>query len=164
MPGSWSPSNFPYLNSANHSIASKATRRYNCIAWAASETETRRRWDPDPQGIYYWPQGATRKVTLEAVVQAYQTLGFRLCFSIALEEGVDKIAIYGKTQNNVIVPTHAARQLPSGEWTSKLGDHEDIIHKALGDVNGFYGEPVAYMERRRKPVVAEPSSSPSTKI
>lgn len=154
MPGSWSSSNFPHLNSDNHSITSRATRRYNCIAWAASETETNRRWDPDPQGIYYWPPGVPRRITLEAVVQAYGTLGFHLCFSTAAENGVEKIAIYGKTQRDpqtgidVIVPTHAARQLASGEWTSKLGDFEDITHQNLADLNGLYGEPVAYMERR----------------
>ena len=150
MPGSWSPKNFPYLNQDNHSITSKATRKYNCIAWAVSETETYRRWDPDPQGIYYWPPGIPRKVTMEAVVQVYETLGFRLCFDTALQDGIDKIAIYGKkAPNDVIIPTHAARQLETGEWTSKLGDAEDISHKALGDVNGLYGEPVVYMERHR---------------
>jgi len=87
---------------------------------------------------------------MEAVAQVYETLGFRLCFSTALEAGTEKIAIYGRDgQNGITIPTHAARQLPSGQWTSKLGDHEDIIHKDLNDVNGFYGGPVIYMERRR---------------
>jgi hypothetical protein len=150
MPGSWSPRNFPHLNPDNHTITSKPTRQYNCIAWAADESETYRRWDPDPQGIYYWPPGVPRKVTMEAVAQVYETLGFRLCFSTALEAGTEKIAIYGRDgQNGITIPTHAARQLPSGQWTSKLGDHEDIIHKDLNDVNGFYGGPVIYMERRR---------------
>jgi hypothetical protein len=151
MSPSWSANNFPYLNPDNHTITSKATRQYNCISWAVSETETFRRWDPDPQGIYYWPPGVPRRVTMEAVAQVYETLGFRLCFSTALEEGVEKIAIYGKIQSGVSVPTHAARQLQSGEWTSKLGDHEDITHRDLGDVNGFYGEPILYMERRQPP-------------
>ena len=29
------------------------------------------------------------------------------------------------------VPSHAARQLPSGHWTSKLGKAEDIRHSTL---------------------------------
>jgi len=150
MPGSWSPNNFPYLSPENHSITSKATRQYNCISWAASQAETYRRWDPDPQGIYYWPAGVQRKVTMEAVAQVYETLGFRLCFSTALEVGVEKIAIYGRDgPKGTTIPTHAARQLASGQWTSKLGDHEDIMHRDLSDVNGLYGEPIIYMERRR---------------
>jgi hypothetical protein len=37
------------------------------------------------------------------------------------------------------VPTHAARLLPSGLWTSKLGEWEDIehdLHALEGDVYG----------------------------
>ncbi len=40
----------------------------------------------------------------------------------------EKIAIYVDTDG---VPTHAARQLPDGSWTSKLGDWEDIQHQTL---------------------------------
>jgi hypothetical protein len=147
MPGSWSPNHFPFLTSDNHSITSSATKRYNCIAWAAGETS--RRWDPDPQGVYYWPPGITRSTRIEAVAQVYETLGFRLCFSTALEDGIEKVAIYGTVQNGITFATHAARQLLSGEWTSKLGDAEDITHHDLGDLNGLYGEPMVYMERRR---------------
>ena len=150
MPGSWPPGDFPFLTADNHTVTSKATRRYNCIAWAASENETHRRWDPDPQGIYYWPPGIPRSTRMDVVAQAYGTLGYRPCPSMALEDGIDKIAIYGVTRNGVAFATHAARQLPSGEWTSKLGDYEDIRHPDLGAVNGMlYGEAVLYMQRPR---------------
>src|ERR1700733_1337915 len=103
MPGSWSPSHFPFLTPNNHSITSKATKQYNCIAWAASETN--RRWDPDPLGIYYWPL-ATRSTKMEVVAQVYETIGFRLCFSTAVEDSKEKIAIYGETRNGVAYATH----------------------------------------------------------
>jgi hypothetical protein len=46
------------------------------------------------------------------------------------------------------VPTHAALQLPSGEWTSKLGPFEDISHAHENDVNGpAYGAVRFYMSR-----------------
>jgi len=68
----------------------------------------------------------------------------------ALEAGVEKIAIFAKERNAVMVPTHAALQLPTGVWTSKLGDFEDIEHLTIDAVNGpVYGRPVAYMKRRR---------------
>ena len=48
------------------------------------------------------------------------------------------------------VPTHAALQLESGAWTSKLGDFEDIEHVTVDAVNGpLYGRPVAFLSRRR---------------
>ena len=48
-------------------------------------------------------------------------------------------------------PKHAARQLPSGRWTSKLGFLEDIEH-ALHDLEGTeYGAVVLVMKR---PIIA----------
>jgi hypothetical protein len=36
-------------------------------------------------------------------------------------------------------PTHAARQLPNGKWTSKLGRWQDIEHELDGLVGEMYG-------------------------
>ena len=43
------------------------------------------------------------------------------------------IAIYCNfnPQLKTLEVTHAARQLPSGKWTSKLGDADDIEHNTL---------------------------------
>ena len=43
------------------------------------------------------------------------------------EEGKIKIALYFDFSNQR--PTHAARQLTSGLWTSKLGDNMDLSHE-----------------------------------
>jgi hypothetical protein len=46
--------------------------------------------------------------------------------------------------------THAARQLPSGAWTSKLGDWEDIEHNALSGLeSSFYGRVSIILKRQR---------------
>jgi hypothetical protein len=46
-------------------------------------------------------------------------------------------------------PTHAARQLDNGRWTSKLGELEDIEH-SLRDLEGAaYGTVVQVMKRPR---------------
>ena len=55
------------------------------------------------------------------------------------------MAINGKDQ----FYTHAARQLPGGNWTSKLGKGEDIEHDTPDVVaGGLYGEFVRIMRRR----------------
>jgi hypothetical protein len=61
------------------------------------------------------------------------------------------LALFGKTdQHRRIRPTHAALQLSCGNWTSKLGDFGDVIHRTPEDVNGpQYGEVVGYMARPR---------------
>jgi hypothetical protein len=46
-------------------------------------------------------------------------------------------------------PKHAARQLPNGNWTSKMGRFEDIQHFELSSIGGpFYGEASVYMARK----------------
>ena len=148
MPGSWPESEFPYLNSTTCTITSGASRKYNCLAWAAGENH--QRWEPDLGEDWYWPPGVPRELTFPAFVLAYSTLGFNVCFSSALEEGMEKIAIFGIERSGVKVPTHAALQLETGSWTSKLGDFEDIEHPAVDAVSGpIYGRPIVYMQRPR---------------
>ena len=54
------------------------------------------------------------------------------CDGQDLETDFDKIAVFANDQG---IPTHAARQLPSGRWSSKLGELEDIEHD-LRDLEG----------------------------
>jgi hypothetical protein len=125
---------------------SGATTDYNCIAWAASET-TDWWWPDDPViGNGYWPLGVPREETIPAFIAAYETLGYRKCKRGWLERGFEKIAIYADSAG---VPTHAARQLENGSWTTKFGPYEDVEHVSLGCLNGpLYGKAVAYMKRR----------------
>ena len=150
MPGSWPQRELPNLHAGNCRVTSQYDLRYNCLAWAASETF--RNWWPDPMKIGWWPTGVPRAITKEAFVAAYATRGFSLCVESALEPGIQKVAIYGHRDpaSGAEVPTHAALQLESGEWTSKLGRYEDIIHLDVIDVTGpAYGQPIVYMSRLR---------------
>ncbi|MEL6882527.1 MAG: hypothetical protein AAFP09_18535, partial [Cyanobacteria bacterium J06607_10] len=47
--------------------------------------------------------------------------------------GFQKIAIYIDAQQT---PRHVTRQLANGEWTSKIGQYEDIQHKTLEALTG----------------------------
>ena len=104
-------------------------------------------WWPSPgrTSRSYWPPGAPREVTLAAFIEAFRLLAYRECDDGSLEEGYQKIALYANASG---MPTHAARQLPDGAWTSKLGVLEDIVHATVNDVNGdLYGAPVQFMRR-----------------
>src|SRR5258708_7445589 len=111
---------FPKLSETVYIITSPATDRYNCIAWVAGDTDSW--WWPDPFEQEYWPDEAPREETLEAFVVAFTGLGYALCLSGELEAGFEKLAFYADGHG---VPTHAARQLRNGQWTSKLGAWED---------------------------------------
>ena len=91
-------------------------------------------------------------MTIDAFMRAYGTLGYTLCFDESLEESLEKIAIYGTTAlDGSVIPTHAALQLQSGKWTSKLGPFEDINHDTVDDVRGpVYGTRICCMSRPRR--------------
>jgi hypothetical protein len=71
-----------------------------------------------------------------------------LCNDGLFEIGFEKVAIYVDAGGT---PTHMARQLESGAWTSKCGSLEDIEHYALEAVGGFgareYGRVAAFLRR-----------------
>jgi len=134
---------FPNLSSSSFSITSPKSRHYNCIAWAAGDTE--QWWWPDEMNQEYWPEDAPRLTTLNAFIIAYGKIGYELCNDGSLENGFEKIAIYINPQG---VPTHAARQLLNGKWTSKLGNLEDIEH-SLDGLEGFHYGTVAKLLKRK---------------
>lgn len=133
---------FPRLTADNHRITSPATANYNCIAWAAGDTE--RWWEP---GVC-WPV-PSECYGLEVLEAAFRALGYERCADGVAEKGFEKVALHASGQ----FYTHAARQLPSGKWTSKLGRLEDIEHDAPEDVaGGVYGNVAAFMRRTLQPI------------
>lgn len=145
---SWPPTEFPNLTSQNYEETSPATTLYNCIAWGVGNDA--RWWWPDPANAYYWPQGVPREESIAAFELAFATMGYARCTNGTLEADVEKVAIYGILVGGEIYPTHAARQLPDGRWTSKLGTCEDIEHDTPEVLNGpAYGSTVCFLARRR---------------
>ena len=135
---------FPSLDANNHRLTSPITSDYNCIAWAAEEDD--RWWWPGPVSVSYWPQGIARVPTCDAFVDAFKTIGYDVCVTPELEEGFAKVALYVDANNN---PTHMARQLADGTWTSKLGQAYDINHHTLEAISGpTYGAPSVFLRKR----------------
>ena len=94
-------------------------------------------------GVSAWPAAVRREETIAAFVEAFHTLGFVPCAADALESGFEKIALYALAG----VPKHAARQLPNGRWTSKLGELEDVEHCLDGLDGTWYGSVVQILKR-----------------
>jgi len=82
---------------------------------------------------------------IEALVQVFESLGYESCGrDDTLEDGYDKVALYERNG----MYKHAARQLPDGKWTSKLGREEDISHDTPDCVAGtIYGRVHCIMRR-----------------
>lgn len=136
---------FPNLQRRGYSITSPATIDYNCIAWVADDTEVW--WWPDPLYEYYWPPEIPRAINIKTFIRAFGFLGYTVCDNPEYENDLEKIAIYADSNGK---PTHAARQLNSGKWTSKLGRSEDIEHHTLDSLAGSYYGSVAVILKRPK--------------
>ena len=132
---------FPGLRGQPYRIQSPRDDRYNCIAFAAGDD--RNWWWPDAAGEDTWPAGVARTETVDAFRDAFATLGYVVCAGDQLEPGYEKVVLFAL----IGVPKHAARQLPSGRWISKLGPSEDIEH-GLHDLTGsVYGAVVLVLKR-----------------
>jgi hypothetical protein len=135
--------NFPLLRTTPFAImVGFPTLDYNCIAWVAHDTK--RWWWPD--GLpprFYWPPNLPREVTIPAFVAALETVGYIVGGDESLEPEFEKAALFAQAG----VPTHAARQLASGRWTSKLGEGRVIEHELRALEGDLYGTVTVILKR-----------------
>ncbi len=137
--------NFPnFPNSINEPflLTSPKTTHYNCIAWAY-EDNSKWYW-PDANGFAFWPSEIPREENLNSFIELFKLKNYEICENGQLEIGFIKIAIYCNKEGS---PTHAARQLPNGFWTSKLGMFFDVSHTLFSMENGEYGNVAVFMKR-----------------
>ena len=106
---------FPRLAGTVYTPTSPFDPTYNCIAWAAGDSK--RWWEPDPWGMYFWPDDAPREYTSAAFLAAFATLGYQKCETAQFDDTQEKVALFCRKG----IPTHASRQLDAAFWTSKLG-------------------------------------------
>ena len=138
MNSHWIDEEFPGID---YKITSEQDNTYNCIAWAAGYNDD---WWSHLED-YFWI--GERDAGIQSLVAVFVALGYTVCDSDAPEVGYEKVALYAKNGNW----EHAAWQLESGSWTSKLGVDEDIEHAAPNDLCGdLYGEVHCIMRRLRE--------------
>ena len=87
-----------------------------------------------------------REESIEAFTQAFAELGYAPCETDEPEAAVEKVALYVGADGRVL---HAARQLPDGAWTSKLGEVWDISHELRGLEGDNYGRVARFLKRPR---------------
>jgi hypothetical protein len=136
---------FQDLTTSGYKITSPKSNIYNCIAWATGSAD--RWWWPDPNYQYHWPVNIPRTNKLESFIKAFEYLGYEVSTNENHEEGFEKVALFTKEDK----PTHAAKQLGTGHWTSKLGTQEDIEHFDLKSIEGKqYGKVDVILKRQIK--------------
>jgi hypothetical protein len=135
----------PALKGGNgYRDTSEETLVYNCLSWALGITWTR--YEPTPRCAgYYWFPGVPRKWDEPTLKKVFEIHKFRVTDNYELEPGYEKVVFYVDSAG---IPTHFARQLPNGKWTSKMGDLNDIEHDTLEIIiNPRYGNPGLVMKR-----------------
>lgn len=116
--------------------------KYNCIAWAYG-CSNKFYW-PTPHPLHYWPENIPREEETNSFIKLYESIGYVVCKDGKCEPHFEKVAIFIDIYNT---PTHAARQLSSGQWTSKLGRDMDVSHTIWSIEGGVYGVVDVYMKR-----------------
>ncbi len=112
------------------------TKKYNCIAWSLGITS---RW--------VWPGDR-----VEDFDKLYEQYGYRRLTKLdyRLQDGVEKVVLYGRKKDKRVLCTHAARQMPDGNWTNKLGSLPLIKVPSPDHMDGpGYGSPVAVYVRKK---------------
>lgn len=130
---------FPRLGD-NYEVMAPATVTYNCIGWSIGNSRS-----------WVWPRSAGQPVTLSDFDALYRYYGFyRIAgLDFTKQPGLEKVVLFAlRKEDGATDPTHAARQLADGSWSSKLGSLPLIRHIKPEDVGGpTYGEPYAVYVR-----------------
>ena len=134
---------FPRLSGESFEIVAQPSIQYNCIAYAAGDTD--KWWDHTEDN--YWPVSATRSDRIESLKEVFGRLGFEQCQDGRIENGFQKVSLYERQG----AWTHAALQMPDGSWRSKMGRGPVIEHLSPESLSGGeYGEATVYMRRSAK--------------
>jgi hypothetical protein len=132
---------FPDLEFDHPVVTHPADPDYNCVAWAVGVTTDR--WWPNESDAE-WPPDVADELTLATMIATLGTFGYVPCDTGVAETGFEKAAVYAKGG----VPTHVAKQLPGGRWSSKLGKDCVVSHATPAGLEGaVYGQVVAYLRR-----------------
>jgi hypothetical protein len=105
---------FPNLSDVEKKKTSEQTDVYNCIAWAFKDSQ--RNWGPNEKRSF-WPIDVSSMTDIQAFEELFRQDGWEETGEYGLEQGYEKIALYTLGGR----PTHAARLIGDGVWTSKLG-------------------------------------------
>lgn len=136
-------------------VTAAPSTAYNCIAWALGQRNEW--WEPHSPGSIavgqgYWPAGLPHNRDPQTLRVLFCQEGFADCENGNLDQNLVKVALYRIPDGNGSYRwTHAARQLKTGLWTSKLGNSYAVIHRKPDDPDGdLYGSVYAYLAKLRQ--------------
>jgi hypothetical protein len=79
---------FPRLTPDNHRVTSPSAIEYNCVAWAAGDTD--HWWQP---GVFWPIQSPPEEYGVSTFEDAFKAIGFEPCEDDGAETGFLKVAL-----------------------------------------------------------------------
>jgi hypothetical protein len=136
---------FPRSESAPYEVTSPEDIKYNCSRGLLA----RRRFAANG-GLRLHPSiiGPWSPVRKQLRVSSRHSANLATWFATPANSN-QVMRGWQSTLTKLGTPTHMARQLTSGRWTSKLGELEDIEHLTLEQLSGSdYGQAVQFLKRK----------------
>jgi hypothetical protein len=135
---------FPELAVTGYRITSSIDTQYNCVAWALGFTQ--KWWWPesDEDDTSFWPAAVPNVANVNAFEALFQWMGYSPTSDEGHRPWIDKLALFVDSEGE---PSHVARQLPNGKWTTKLGELEDIEHELRALEGSEYGTVIRIYQR-----------------
>jgi hypothetical protein len=112
--------------------------KYNCFAYALGKTDAfwayNAEWPPDVPRRPEFPDH------IDGYIELFTTFGYASCSALSgvrpdhfdQEEGLEKVALYAKENSangiTYLQCPHVAKQLPSGNWSSKNNQFDIFEH------------------------------------
>ena len=85
---SWIEEYLPQLAAEGYEVTSEPDGDYNCIAYAAGETD--RWWSHIESAGYYWPERASRTPSIQSLIEVFAGLGYEPCEDAFMSRGSAK--------------------------------------------------------------------------
>jgi hypothetical protein len=124
----WISSEFPNLSRDHYRLTSPISDEYNCIAWAAEDTE--KWWWPSEDG--FWPDSLPLVDALANFIQAFQLQGYLPCDNGELEAGYEKVVLYQSCRWSDKAHGEAASERPLEQQARESMGHRTPQPRGVG--------------------------------
>lgn len=133
-----------FPNANTFEVVGEPTGRYNCIAAAFDNAD--KPWWPEPEAgrspysPFYWPKDSQRSNDSDSfdalLIDKAGADVYPWDEEPPYQKGYQKLALFEQDGE----PTHLARQLPNGEWLSKIGRNGLVVHSLENMEHAYYGD------------------------
>ena len=133
------------INGINFKIIQQDNEDYNCIAHSLGYNHITI-W-PISKRFWVWDKTLPYINTINNFVSLYRKFNYEICEDSSWEFEYDKIALYISVLSGRNTVSHAAKQIDSYWWSSKIGGDELFEHTLEAIENKNVGTKYVFLKR-----------------